>query len=504
VSVGTLEYIYSRLEQEPEIWAAGCRVLNSDGTFQVACRRGFPTVWNSFCKLFGLQSLFPSNPIFSGYNKLYLSDRDEYEIEAIIGAFMFFRADKLKSLGGFDPDFFMYGEDLDLCKRVWDNGGKIKYYPDTEIIHHKGESTKRSDINSLKHFYEAMNIYTRKHTSNSFWMLALLRAAISFRSSIAFMIKHRFDIGVLCVDAVILMISALFSTWYVKGEMFNFPDWAYPDVFVTLLFVHFLSFFMAGVYFEKAMSAARAIPGILLSFLVLSSLTYYFNEYAFSRGVILLTLLVGGTAILLYKAFLSSSSWLDKTKKGLLVPTEYLQDANLIKVAAIRGLEIIPQDEDNFSDLRHDAIVIGNNLSDKSYSKETFIADALLENTIGPSHQSFNINLPRFRFFKRLSDMFVAFLMLTLLLPLTIILGKTRSALMMFIGEISLVGVVHSKKHKFAFSKAGLTDIAKAYGLENLSESEIHELNLKYLRDYTLVKDIELLLQTLLLKRKRV
>ena len=64
----TLKHMLEYMNSHIETGIAGCRVLNADGSFQIACRRGFPSPWASFCKLFGLQSLFPSSKLCAGYN----------------------------------------------------------------------------------------------------------------------------------------------------------------------------------------------------------------------------------------------------------------------------------------------------------------------------------------------------------------------------------------------------------------------------------------------------
>ncbi|MCX6146030.1 MAG: glycosyltransferase family 2 protein, partial [Candidatus Kapabacteria bacterium] len=111
ISEDTLDKMYDFMELNPEIGISGCKVLNQDGSFQVTCRRGFPTPWASFTKLFGLQKIFPNSKFFAQYNQTYKNIDESYEIDAVIGAFMFCRFDIIRNIGGFDPDYFMYGED---------------------------------------------------------------------------------------------------------------------------------------------------------------------------------------------------------------------------------------------------------------------------------------------------------------------------------------------------------------------------------------------------------
>ncbi|MBK9249479.1 MAG: glycosyltransferase family 2 protein [Ignavibacteria bacterium] len=212
LSDDTLDTMLAYMNSHPEVGISGCKVLNADGTFQVQCRRGFPTPWVSFCKLFGLQNLFPSSPIFAQYNQTFRSENEEYYVDALIGAFMFCRTSMLQSLHGFDEDFFMYGEDLDLCFRASMEGWKTSFYPATSIIHFKGESTRRSSMNEVKVFYEAMEIFARKHYGQSKIFLLLLKSGIWLRSLIAYFTKSGLTAAVVSIDILILNAALLLAT----------------------------------------------------------------------------------------------------------------------------------------------------------------------------------------------------------------------------------------------------------------------------------------------------
>ena len=80
---------------------------------------------------------------------------------------MMMKKEVYKKVGGFDEDFFMYGEDLDLCYRIQKAGYKVFYVHETQIIHYKGESTRRSSLDETKFFYNAMHLFVKKHLSSS-------------------------------------------------------------------------------------------------------------------------------------------------------------------------------------------------------------------------------------------------------------------------------------------------------------------------------------------------
>jgi GT2 family glycosyltransferase len=79
------------------------------------------------------------------------------------GAAMMFRRKVYEEIGGLDETFFMYGEDLDFCKRVFDKGWQTVYVSEAKIIHFGGGSSKKRRTKSLINFYEAMWLYYRKH-----------------------------------------------------------------------------------------------------------------------------------------------------------------------------------------------------------------------------------------------------------------------------------------------------------------------------------------------------
>ncbi|HEY6435350.1 MAG TPA: glycosyltransferase family 2 protein, partial [Ignavibacteriaceae bacterium] len=159
VSENTFDKMISFFESNSVCGLAGCKILNSDGTLQLACRRSFPGPWTSFTKVTGLSNLFPKSKIFARYNLTYLDENKTHEVDAVSGSFMMIRKEVYGKTGGFDEQFFMYGEDLDLCYRVQKNGYKVYYMHETQIIHYKGESTKRSNLDETKLFYDAMHLF---------------------------------------------------------------------------------------------------------------------------------------------------------------------------------------------------------------------------------------------------------------------------------------------------------------------------------------------------------
>lgn len=156
-----LEKCISKMETNTDIGALGCKVILPDGSLDHACKRGFPTPKASLYYLLKLHKL---NPLKYGlYDALYLNENEVGEVGSIMGAFMLMPKAVLNKVGFLDEDFFMYGEDIDLCYRIKESGYKILYYPEANITHYKGGSSKKKRTKVIYDFHEAMWIFYKKH-----------------------------------------------------------------------------------------------------------------------------------------------------------------------------------------------------------------------------------------------------------------------------------------------------------------------------------------------------
>jgi GT2 family glycosyltransferase len=166
--------------------ALDVRMIDGSGAFLKESKRGFPSPWVAFCKMSGLTKLFPRSSSFARYYMGHLPEKKINEVDALAGACMFLRKEVLDKVGGFDERFFMYAEDIDLSYRIQQAGYKNYYFPETAIIHFKGEST-RKDKKYIKYFYKAMIQFVRKHFvgGSSGLYIIMLEAAIKVRAGIA-------------------------------------------------------------------------------------------------------------------------------------------------------------------------------------------------------------------------------------------------------------------------------------------------------------------------------
>ena len=155
------------MKSNPKTGALGVKMLDGSGNILPESKRGFPTTWVSFCKMSGLYKLFPHSKLFNSYYLGHLDYNHNHRIEILTGAFFFTRRNILEQLHGLDESYFMYGEDIDLSHSVNLLGYELYYLAETQIIHFKGESTKKSSLNYWSAFYNAMLIFTNKYNKSN-------------------------------------------------------------------------------------------------------------------------------------------------------------------------------------------------------------------------------------------------------------------------------------------------------------------------------------------------
>ncbi len=164
------------LEHNNRAGAVGVKMIDGNGDFLPESKRSFPSVVTSFFKLSGMAALFPQSDWFNKYALGNLDENSMHEANVLSGAFFLSRKKILNDLDGFDEDFFMFGEDIDLSYRIIQQGYKNYYLGNNIIIHFKGEST-RNDKAYVNNFYNAMKIFISKHYSSA--SSVLLKPAIA-------------------------------------------------------------------------------------------------------------------------------------------------------------------------------------------------------------------------------------------------------------------------------------------------------------------------------------
>ena len=192
-----IENIASKLkkyiEENKMVGIIGCKVLNTDKSFQISSRRNFPYLYSLAFKLIGLSKWFPRSKIFSSYNLTYLDENIISKNISVSGSCMMFKREIIKKIGLFDERFFLYFEDTDFCFRTIKAGYKVVYYPEAQIIHHKSASSKKNILEAKNHFDQSFLEFYKKYKDEyyfNFLTLYVLIGIISLRKNMRILLKN--------------------------------------------------------------------------------------------------------------------------------------------------------------------------------------------------------------------------------------------------------------------------------------------------------------------------
>ncbi|MFB3056355.1 MAG: glycosyltransferase [Ignavibacteriaceae bacterium] len=561
VSEDTLYNMIHFFKDNPEAGLAGCKILNPDGTLQLACRRSFPGPWTSFCKVTGLSNFFPRSRLFARYNLTYLDEDQSYEVDAISGSFMMMKSEVLNTVSGFDEEFFMYGEDLDLCYRIQQAGFKVFYVHTTQIIHYKGESTKRSRLDETKMFYDAMHLFVKKHFSSSFLVEAILRSAIGVRKVFAFFGKRKLAIQSAMIDFLLFDLCLFFAEriYMHYGDWLGFETGDYIVIYTIPAIIHVIIASLSGVYRRDSLSVLRNFIAVSVSFIILTSTTFFFKQFAYSRAVVLLTYLLLMTLTVFWrivlKLFFRVGVQIDDVSKSraLVVGinghaihiaeklkfkrTDYHSVAGLVGKyhvdigKKINSFEVIGSIEN----IRK--VIIEHKISEVIFSSEDLnysemmevVADCQNESVefkisgteldfiVGKASVSmlddiplievhYNISSPSLKFIKRLFDVTLGLFVLFFIYPFIYFISKLakkktdfRSFILnipsVVIGIKSFVGPKKIKPDKIYYM--GRQGLTGFWYIENIFDVEAEKLDFYYAKNQNIWLDLEILGRTL-------
>ena len=311
VEEDTFEKVISFMDANQAAGGVGVKMIDGKGIFLPESKRGLPTPWVAFCKMFGLSKLFPKSKKFSRYHLSYLNENKIHEIDVLAGAFMFVRKSVLDKVGLFDETFFMYGEDIDLSYRIQLGGYKNYYYPETTIIHYKGESTKKGSLNYVKVFYNAMVIFAKKHfPGGKAGIFALfIQLAIYFRAFLSVSKRIFEKVYLPFIDGVLIFLGFALITPIWENLRFETKQY-YPQEFLQIVVPVYILFFLIGIItsggYKKPVNLYKILRGIvwgLISILLVYSLVD--EKYRFSRALILLGAVWAESSIILLRLVLS-------------------------------------------------------------------------------------------------------------------------------------------------------------------------------------------------------
>ncbi len=291
----TLKSVCDFMDAHPDAGGLGVKMIDGKGRFLPESKRGLPTPQVAFYKIFGLSKLFPKSKKFGKYHLTYLDKDQIHKVDVLSGAFMLLRAETLNKIGLLDETFFMYGEDIDLSYRITLGGYNNYYYPETTIIHYKGESTKKGSVNYVLVFYNAMKIFARKHFSKgkgAGTMIFFINLAIYLRAAMA--IAGRFITNAITpiLDALLILAGFLIITplWetHLFGEGSAYPHDVFVGAMIMYISVWLLSLLLSGGY-DKPVKMKNIYKGIFIGAVVILAVYALLPTYLrFSRALILL------------------------------------------------------------------------------------------------------------------------------------------------------------------------------------------------------------------------
>lgn len=294
----TLKKVVDYMDSHPDVGGLGVRMVDGKGVFLPESKRGLPTPAVAFYKIFGISRIFPKSKRFGRYHLGYLSEFETNEIEILSGAFMLMRKEALDKVGLLDEDFFMYGEDIDLSYRIIKGGYTNVYFPETRIIHYKGESTKKSSVNYVFVFYRAMVIFARKHFTqkNARLFSFLINCAIYFRAGLAILTRFIKKVTLPIVDATHLLVGLLAISTYWHSSNIHFPEKIYYPLITCYTAIWMLSVLFKGGYDAPIKLKKFLVAPFLGTAFILMLYALFPKSWQFSR----LYVLTGTTWVAFY------------------------------------------------------------------------------------------------------------------------------------------------------------------------------------------------------------
>ena len=210
-----LKSLVDFMDAHPGVGAAGCRLLNRDGTLQRSCSC-FPSLLTELLDALYLSKLFPKSRLFGKYSMTYWDFDEVREVDFVGGSCLIVRREAISQVGLLDESFFMYTEEADWCYRLRQHGWLVYYYPGARAIHLGGESAQQCGKDMHLHLYAGRNLFIRKHRGRS--------AAAAHRSIVALGAMGRLPVyaarRVLHRDgAQVLRFQARLLMWAIRGHL---------------------------------------------------------------------------------------------------------------------------------------------------------------------------------------------------------------------------------------------------------------------------------------------
>ncbi len=321
----TLSKCFLKMESDKEIGILSVKMLDGGGKFLPESKRGFPTPATTFFKFTGLYRLFPRSKKINAYYLGHIDEDKTSIVDILCGAFMFIRKSDLDQIGLLDEDFFMFGEDIDLSYRFQQAQKKVVYFPETTIIHFKGESTKKHSMQYIYNFNNAMNIFAVKHFKNT--------KAKRFIGSLSLVIKTKAILHYLSnflnaaalpifdILSIFLGLKIIAFSWakFYFGNEFYYDSAPLFQNFILYSMVWMLGLLYAGAYDSKFKNL-KLIRNILFGTLIILAIYGLLGEgYRSSRAIIIIAnfyVILSSIGIRMLIYFIKNKKFINSGQKG--------------------------------------------------------------------------------------------------------------------------------------------------------------------------------------------
>ena len=214
---GCIRKILLFLEMNPAIGILGPQIINPDGYIQRSCME-FPNLWNTLCNAIGAYR-FSKSKLFGGQMMTYWKHDTTRRVDIINGCFWAIRRESLKQVGLLDERFFIYGEDIDYCRRFNQAGWEVVFFPLAKAIHYQGASSSNAPVKFYMEKEKAnFQLWQKYHNSLSqfFYLIILLLhhgIRITINLSLFWSVKKR--------ESVILKLKRSMASmgWLLKNGL---------------------------------------------------------------------------------------------------------------------------------------------------------------------------------------------------------------------------------------------------------------------------------------------
>lgn len=299
-----LKALTGYMDEHPEAGSIGPRIIDGKGVYAPDGKKSFPSLSVAIFKTTGINKVFKKSPYFNKYYAVHIGEHETAPVDVLSGCCMMVRTKVLSEIGGaFDEDYFMYCEDVDLAYRIQQAGYQNIYYPETTIIHYKGESTRKATLSYVRIFNEALSLFVKKHYSkqNARMFILFINIGIILRAILGVVKQALKVLRMPLFDALILLGTLWFMKEFWVEQVKSIQPIPLNSVLATFpvyIFLWIFSLYLNGAY-DQSYRSLRVIRGMVIGTVLI--LAYYGllqPGLRYSRAIIIFSGFVGTVMML--------------------------------------------------------------------------------------------------------------------------------------------------------------------------------------------------------------